>query len=255
MPLLQAVGLTCGHETPVLTDVELHIDAGEVVALLGPNGSGKSTLLKTLAGLLPPLGGEVVLADAPIKGLRPREVAQRIASVPQDEAAPFAFTVRQVVAMGRLARSVGLMDSPEDLVATEAALRRADCAHLADRAANETSGGERQRALIARALAQDTPIVLMDEPSAHLDASHQAWIVRLARELAAEGRAVVVAVHDLNLAAAMADRAALISAGRIAMNAPIADVLASPRLDETFATAFDRLETTTGRLVVVPRLD
>ena len=134
--------------------------------------------------------------------------------MPQDEAAPFAFTVRQIVAMGRLARSAGLLDTPEDAEATEDAMRRADCEALADRPANETSGGERQRALIARALAQDAPLLLMDEPSAHLDASHQAWLVRLVRELAGEGRAVVVALHDLNLASAMADRAILLADGR-----------------------------------------
>lgn len=253
--LLEAVGLACGHAAPVLTDVHLTVGAGETVALLGPNGCGKSTLLKTLAGLLPPLGGSIRLGGDNLRGLRVREVARRVASVPQDETAPFAFTVRQVVAMGRLARSHGLLDTPEDAAATEAAMRRADCAHLADRPANETSGGERARALVARALAQDAPLLLLDEPTAHLDAPHQAWAARLVREAAREGRGVVVALHDLNLAAAMADRAVLLARGGVAMAGPADAVLASDRLDAAFGTAFDRLRSPSGRWVVVPRID
>ena len=255
MPLLEAASLSCGHTEAVLAGIDLAVGAGETVGLLGPNGSGKSTLLKTLAGLLPPLAGTIRLGGDDLRGLKPREAARRVASVPQDEAAPFAFTVRQIVAMGRLARSKGLLDTPEDAEAVEAAMRRADCAHLADRPANETSGGERARALIARALAGDAPLLLMDEPSAHLDASHQAWIVRLVRELAREGRGVVVALHDLNLAAAITDRALLLSRGRLAMDGPTEAVLASERLDEAFETRFDRLQTPAGRPVVVPRLD
>ena len=254
MPLLEAVALSCGHVGPVLEGVGLRVEAGETVALLGSNGSGKSTLLSTLAGLLPPLAGEVRVSGDDLRSLRVQEVARRVASVPQDETAPFAFTVRQLVTMGRLARSHGLLDTPEDALAAEEAMRRADCAALADRPANETSGGERQRALIARALAQDAPILLMDEPTAHLDAPHQSWIVRLVRELAAEGRAVLVAIHDLNLASALADRAVLLAGGRVAMDAPTVEVLASDRLDAAFGTEFDRLSTATGRPVVVPRL-
>lgn len=255
MPLIEAVGLSCGHVAPVLTRVDLKVEAGETVALLGPNGSGKSTLLKTLAGLIPPLAGAIRLQGDDLQKLKGREIARRIGSVPQDEATPFAFTVRQIVAMGRLAQSSGLLDTPEDVAATEEAMRRADCVHLADRAADKTSGGERQRALIARALAGDAPLMLMDEPTAHLDASHQAWIVRLVREMAGEGRGMVVALHDLNLAAAMADRSVLVADGKIAMDGPTNEVLASERLDTAFGTAFDRLSTSAGRPVVVPRLD
>ncbi len=255
MPLLEAVGLACGHAGPVLSGVNLGIEPGETVALLGPNGSGKSTLLKSLAGLLPPLAGEIRLGGESLGSLRTREIARRIASVPQDEPATFAFTVRDVVTMGRLARSNGLLDTPEDAAAAEAAMRRADCLDLADRPANETSGGERQRTLIARALAQDAPLLLMDEPTAHLDAPHQAWIVRLVRGLAAEGRGVVVALHDLNLASAMTTRAILVAKGRVAMDGPTEAVLESGRLDEAFGTPFDRLRTPAGRLVVLPSLE
>jgi iron complex transport system ATP-binding protein len=254
MPLLQTVGLACGHVAPVLTDVDLAVEPGETLALLGPNGSGKSTLLKTLAGLLPPLAGDVRLGDDRLSALKPREIACRVASVPQEEAVPFAFSVRQIVAMGRLVRSNGLLDTPEDQAATEAAMLRADCAQLADRPADETSGGERQRALIARAIAQDAGLLMMDEPTSHLDAPHQSWIVRLVKELAAEGRAVIVAIHDLNLAAAIADRAILLSQGRIMMDAPTESVLMGSQLDEAFGATFDRLRTPAGRLVVVPRL-
>ncbi len=255
MPLLEAVGLSCGHAGSVLSGVDLRVEAGETIALLGPNGSGKSTLLKTLAGLLRPLAGTLRLNGDDVHTLRAREIARRIASVPQDEAAPFAFTVRQVVAMGRLARSSGLVDTPEDAAVTEAALRRADAESLAERPANETSGGERQRALIARALAQNASLVLMDEPSAHLDASHLAWVARLVRELSQEGKGVIVAMHDLSLAAALADRALLLAQGGVVMDAATDEVLASERLDAAFGAPFDRLRTSGGRAIVVPRLD
>ena len=254
MPPLRAENLLCGHVAPILAGVDLNVEAGESAVLLGPNGSGKSTLLKTLAGLLPPLGGTVRLGGDRLADLKAREIARRVASVPQDEAAPFAFTVRQIVTMGRLAQSNGLLDTPEDHAAAVRAMRRADCEALADRPAGETSGGERQRVLVARALAQDAPLILMDEPSAHLDPAHGAWIARLVRELAGEGRAVIVALHDLNLAAAMADRTILLSKGRIVADGPTDAVLASTRLDQAFGTEFDRLRTPAGRAVVVPKL-
>ena len=255
MPPLQAENLACGHVAPVLDGVDLTLEAGASVVLLGPNGSGKSTLLKTLAGLLPPLGGTVRLGEDDLSRLGAREIARRVASVPQDENAPFAFTVRQIVTLGRLARSNGLLDTPEDHAAAVEAMRRADCERLADRPMGETSGGERARALVARALAQDTPLVLMDEPSAHLDPAHGAWIVGLVRELAGEGKAVVVALHDLNLASAMADRTILLAEGRVVADGPTDAVLASKGLDQAFGTEFDRLRTPAGRAVVVPRLD
>ncbi len=255
MPLLEAVGLACGHDTPVLTGVDLRVEAGEVVVLLGPNGSGKSTLLNTLAGLLAPLGGCVRLGDDDLKDMKPREVARRIASVPQDEVAPFAFTVRQIVTMGRLARGSGLLDTPEDLAAAEGAIVQADLDALADRRMDQTSGGERGRTLIARALAQEASLLLMDEPTAHLDAHHAAWVVRLMRELAREGRGILLAIHDLNLAAAIADRAVLLTKGRVSMVGAAEAVLVSEALDDSFGTRFERLRTPTGRLVVVPRLD
>ena len=255
MPLLEAVGLACGHGAPTLTGVDLRIEAGEAVVLLGPNGSGKSTLLSTLAGLLSPLAGTVRLGEDDLSTLRAREIARRIASVPQDEAAPFAFTVRQVVTMGRLARTGGVLDTPEDAVAAEGAMARADVAGLASRRMDRISGGERGRTLIARALAQDCPLLLMDEPTAHLDPSHAAWTVRLVRELAAEGRGVLVALHDLNLAAAMADRVVVLADGRVAAEGPPEAALAEGTLDRAFGTRFERLRTSTGRLVLVPLLD
>lgn len=255
MDLLTARGLACGHGSPVLSDVHLTVRPGEAVALLGPNGSGKSTLLNTLAGLLPPLAGAIQLGGDPLASLKVREVSRRMASVPQEETVPFAFTVRQLVTMGRLARSNGLLDTPEDYAAAAEAMRKADCFHLAERIAGETSGGERQRALIARALAQDAPLLLMDEPTSHLDAPHQAWVVHLVRSLAAEGRAVIMALHDLNLASAISTRSILLASGAVAMDDTTEAVLASERLDAAFGARFDRLKTDGGRPVVVPHLD
>lgn len=254
MPLLQATGLACGHERSVLNDVELSLQPGEAVALIGPNGSGKSTLLKTLAGTLAPLKGKIELAGEDLARMRPREAALQIASVPQEEAAPFSFTVRQLVLMGRLARSAGLLDTAQDLTVADEAMRRCDCLHLAERYANELSGGERQRALIARALAAETPILLMDEPTSHLDAPHQAWIVKLVRELSAEGKGVIVALHDLNLVAAMADRAVLVADGAVNLDGTTQEVLASRMLDKAFSVEFERALTSSGRMVVVPRI-
>lgn len=255
MPLLQAVGLACGHDAPVLSNVGLNVEAGESVVLLGPNGSGKSTLLNTLAGLLSPLAGSVTLGGDDLRSLRTREIARRLASVPQDESAPFAFTVRQVVTMGRLAQSNGLLDRPEDTAMAARAIERADLGALAERRLDEISGGERGRALIARALAQDAPLLLMDEPTAHLDAAHATWVVRLARQLAREGRGVLVALHDLNLASAIADRAVLLSRGGILAEGTPEAVLESRLLDEAFGTTFERLRTPAGRLVVVPSIE
>ena len=255
MPLLEAVGLACGHDVPVLSGIDIRVEAGEVVALLGPNGSGKSTLLSTLAGLLPPLAGTVRAGGDDLRALNPREIARRIASVPQSEAAPFAFTVRQVVTMGRLAQSNGLLDTPEDAALAEAAMERADLALLADRRTDSLSGGERARTLVARALAQDAPLMLMDEPTAHLDPTHATWIIWLTRELACERRGIFVALHDLNLAAAMAHRIVLLSNGRAAADGPAEAVLESGALDAAFGSAFERLRTTSGRLIVVPRID
>lgn len=241
--VLEVRNLVCGYAgKPVLHGLDLKIWAGERVALLGPNGSGKSTLIRAVSGLLRPSAGEISLGGSPVAGLKASEIARRVATVPQEAAPRFAFTVRQIVTMGRLARSNGLFDTPADVAAATAAMEMADCLQFQERPVSELSGGERQRVLIARALAQETPLILLDEPTSHLDPAHQLAVANLVRELSRRGIATLAAVHDLNLAARMADRAVLLDAGRIVLDGKVRDVLGSPILDRVYGVRFVRIE-------------
>ncbi|CAN5370621.1 ABC transporter ATP-binding protein [soil metagenome] len=242
MSLLEARDLACGHRgRAVLSNVSFTIEEGERVALLGPNGAGKSTLLATLVGTLRPLAG-IVTPSGP-----PKEMARRIAYVPQEEFPAYPFTAREVVTMGRLAMGDGLHDTPEDREAAETAMREGDCLGLADRPVTELSGGERQRVLIARALAQGTPLLLLDEPTSHLDAPHQ---VALLGWLA--GKTIFAALHDLNLAAAGFPRTILVGNGVVVNDGPTRDVLMSKDLDDLYGMPFDRFEWE-GKLRIFPR--
>jgi len=220
--------------------------------LLGPNGSGKSTLLKSIFKSIHPTGGEVYLAGDDIRELSHREVAKRAAFVPQEESFKFEFLVRDVVTMGRLPISNSLWDTPEDAIAATEAMREADCLHLENRSVMELSGGEKQRVLIARALVQGAPLMLFDEPTSHLDIEHQLVVAQLVRDLANGGRSTIVAIHDLNLAPLVGDRAILLHEGRIGMDAPMRDVLQSQLLDEVYKVKFNRTLLVGGRLAVFP---
>lgn len=251
--VLQARGLACGVGTKrVLDNIELQIRPGERVVLLGPNGSGKSTLLATLSGLRRPLAGEVMLGDRPLAGLRPNEIAQRVGVVPQEELPRFSFSVREIVTMGRLARSNGLVDTPEDREIATEAMHEADCLVLADRPVTELSGGERQRVLIARALAQETPLLLLDEPTSHLDPSHQIAVAKIVAKLAKRGIATIAAVHDLNLASRLADRAILLEDGGIAKDDAVEKVLESSILDRVYGVSFLRYYFPAGGVALAP---
>lgn len=240
-PLVRCEGLKCGYPgRVVLEGVGFELAAGTVTVLLGPNGSGKSTLLKTLSKTLAPLAGTLTVCGDALHSLSFRELARRVAYVPQEEYPAFPFTVREIVLMGRLPYSDGLFETEEDHRAAEDAMRAADCLALADRPVTELSGGERQRGLIARALAQQAPALLLDEPTSHLDVGHQVEIVRLLRRLAEEGYGVLAALHDLNLAAALADRAILLANGRVGLEGPCAEVLASPQVDAVYGVRFRR---------------
>lgn len=248
--------LACGYEgESVLTDICLQIERGTVTALLGPNGSGKSTLLRTLWGALPPLSGTVEIGGVDLKGLNSRTVARFISYVPQEEDEQFDFTVRELVTMGRLARSAGLFDTADDRKAATEAIAAAECDDLAERPVTELSGGEKQRVLIARALAQGAGVLLLDEPTSHLDARHQISAARLVRRQAAEGKAVLIALHDLNLAGEVADQAILLAGKRAVKMAPIEEILLSTDLDQAYGTEFERIKTEGGRLRVHPRFD
>lgn len=195
----------------LLRDVSLTVEPGEVVALVGPNGAGKSSLLRVLAGDVVPTSGRVLLDGKPPADYHARELALKRAVLPQQTVLQFAFSVREVVEMGRGPRR---LDENGPIVADS--LRRTDTLHLADRIYPSLSGGEQARVTLARVLAQETPILLLDEPTASLDLHHQQLVMDVARELAGAGASVVTILHDLNLAAGYADRIGVMREGRLA---------------------------------------
>jgi iron complex transport system ATP-binding protein len=207
----------------VLYDVSLEVNSGEVLALIGPNGSGKSTLVRAVSGVIPLLGGTIRTNGDDLAALPPMRRARYLAVVPQAVSLPPAFTAWETVLMGRTPylNFLGQTSaSDEDVV--RRALQRVEALDLAERRVGELSGGEQQRVLLARALAQSTPILLLDEPTAHLDLQHQVSLMEMVRQLAhgdpltgAGGLAVLIALHDLNLAARYADRVALLVEGEI----------------------------------------
>lgn len=200
----------------VLDDVSVRARGGDVVGLVGPNGAGKTTLLRACTGAVGTESGEVRLAGADAATLSARETARRVASVPQEPSLDFEFPVREAVAMGRTAHVSRFgRRGPEDHTAVDRAMERASVFDLADRSVTAISGGERARVLLARALAQDTPLLFLDEPTANLDVNHQVRTLSLVRELAADGRAVVASIHDLDLAARFCDSLVLLADGRV----------------------------------------
>ena len=251
-PRILVEDASCGYGSrAVLSGCSLDVAPCEVVALIGPNGSGKSTLMKTVSGAISPLSGRVSLMGDDVRTLSKKETARRLGYVPQIESPAFDFRVRDVVLMGRFPHSDHLFESREDVIAAEEAMQRADCDQLAERPMSELSGGEGQRVRIARALAQEAPILLMDEPTTHLDVRHQIDIGLLVRRLAAEGLAVLVAVHDLNWAAAFATRVVVLSEGRILLDGPVEESLESPIIDRAFSVEFQRIREGGVRLLPV----
>jgi iron complex transport system ATP-binding protein len=215
--------------------VSLSLAEGEVLALLGANGAGKTTLFKTMLGLLPVKAGEVTLDGKPLSAGSRRERALRIAYVPQAHAAPFPFTVRDVVLMGRAAHLRAFaMPGERDRAIADAALESLGITGLADTPCTEISGGERQLALIARALAQQARIIVMDEPTANLDYGNQMRLLAHIRTLAGKGLAIVLSTHNPDHALQVADRVALLKDGTLmALGAP-AETLTPQRLKDIY---------------------
>lgn len=221
----------------VVRDVSFHLAAGEMVGLLGPNGAGKSTLLRLGAGTLRPVQGVVRLQGDDMSRLSRREVARKLAVAPQEFSVQFAYTVRQIVELGRMPHH-DLLSMPrhEDARAIEAALEAAGVEHLADRVFNDLSGGEKQRVIIALTLAQEAPILLLDEPTAHLDIRYQIEILELLRRLNAGRKlTVLAALHDLNLAARYFPRLILFRETIVA-DGPPARVLDAELLSTVYET-------------------
>ena len=246
--MLEVRNLAAGYPgRTVLEGVTLAVRPGRVLALLGPNGCGKSTLLRTMPGLLPPLGGEILLDGRPLGDYSPRQAAQRVAYLPQSRTAP-SITARRMVLHGRFPYlSYPRRYRREDHEAVDRALAAADALDLADRPLPELSGGQRQKAYLAMALAQETEAILMDEPTTYLDIRHQLEVLALVRRLAEEGRGVVLALHDLCLALTAADDVAVLGEGRLlALGGPEA-VYQSKVLERVMGVRLDRSEGPGGR--------
>jgi iron complex transport system ATP-binding protein len=229
------------------------VGAGELVALCGPNGAGKSTLLRLLLGLHRPLSGRVMLGGVPVAGLSRREIARGAALLPQDSPGDLPLTVREVVALGRLPHLGRFQpEGPDDQRAVELALEATDAAALAERPMTELSGGERHRVHLARALAQEAPVLLLDEPVAGLDLVHQLQALDRLRAMVDQGRGAVVALHDLSLAARGCDRLLLLAEGTLQADAPPREVLTPANLARFFGVRAELATDSAGRPLVIP---
>lgn len=231
----------------LVRDVSMEVSPNRITALVGPNGSGKSTVLRLLAGLWRPSEGRVLVDGSDMAGLGRRDLARRVAFVPQNPRIDVAFTVRHVVSMGRHPH-LGRFESagPRDLEIVESALARVDVLHLAERRVNELSGGEFQRVVVARSLATEADVILLDEPTSNLDLDHSLETLELLRRLAQDGKAVAAALHDLNAVARWADHAALLHRGRLRARGPVGKVLADEQLVPVFDVDIERLQTSRG---------
>ncbi len=220
----------------LLENIALCVERGEMAGLIGPNGSGKSTLLRIVTRVLDPHSGRLQIDGEDLRAYSPRALARRIAVVAQEEVLNFDFTVRDVVLMGRYPHwSRFQREGPMDFAQVERTLRLTGIDHLADRLVSEISGGERQRVAIARALCQQPEILLLDEPTSHLDINHQVEIFDLLKRLNQdEGLTVLAVLHDLNLAALYCEKLILLSKGRIAAMGTPEDVIAPRVIREVY---------------------
>ena len=227
------IRLTLGGRT-ILNHVDLSLPAGRITAVVGPNGVGKSTLLRAFAGLVTPTDGELTLDGRPLADIDRHERARTIAYLPQERAVHWPLSARAVAALGRLPHQGTGGGHAADEAAVDAALAAMNVAHLGDRPVLDLSGGERARVLVARALAQQAPILIADEPTAGLDPAHALTLFELFTRLADEGRTIVVALHDLSLAARFAHHVVLLADGLVAATGAPADVLTPRHLQPAF---------------------
>ena len=252
--VLQASALSIGYERRVVAGgIDLAVRRGEVLCLLGPNGAGKTTLFKTLLGLIPPLGGQVTIDGRPLGALTRGELALAMAYVPQAQVMEFAYTVLDLVLMGRTAH-LGPFSAPgrRDHERAHAALADLGIADLALAEANRISGGQRQLCLVARALAQDAPLLVMDEPTASLDLGNRLLVLARVKALSSQGYGVVFSTHDPDQARELATSVAVIAHGRLAAYGPPDDTLTGPILSAVYGVEVTVERTESGRHVVMP---
>lgn len=254
---LRAEGLVVGYgQQPVINGLDIEIGDGMITAIIGPNGCGKSTLLRTLARILKPAAGRVLLDDRPIDSYAPRAVSQRMSILPQSPIAPEGLLVRDLVGRGRHPHQRWFSQwSHEDEAAVEAALTMTDMSELRDRALDQLSGGQRQRAWLAMTLAQETDLVLLDEPTTYLDLAHQVDVLELVCRLNAErGRTVAMVLHDLNLAVRYAHRIVIMADGAIVAQGTPAEVFDAEMLRRVFGLDAEVIAVgRDGLPVVVPK--
>ena len=235
---LRDVAVAYGGRT-VLSGIDLSIASGERVALIGPNGAGKSTLLRVVTGLVAPSHGEVLVAGDALRTLDRATIARRIAVVPQQVTVPFATSVEALVGLGRLPHEDPLRGArPADRAAVASAIERVGIGHLRGRDVRELSLGERQLVLVALAVAQAAPILILDEPTVHLDLRHQVATMELLADLnIRDGVTILAVLHDLSLAAAFFSRLVLLDGGRMVADGAAADVLSADRIRGVFGVA------------------
>jgi iron complex transport system ATP-binding protein len=248
---LEGIGVTI-EGVPILTDVSLSVGPGEVVALVGPNGAGKSTLLGVSAGDVAASAGRVLLFGSPLASFAAKDAARHRSVLLQEQRIAFGFRVRRVVEMGRTPWYRTTAEERDD-EAVDGAIEQVDIGHLADRIYPSLSGGEKSRTSLARIIAQESPLVLLDEPTAALDLAHQEQVLAIVRELADAGCAVVVVLHDLSLAA-LADRVCLLHRGRVVAEGTPGDVITSELISDVYGHPVDVIDHR-GSRVVVPRRD
>ena len=251
---LEARDLAIGYPGHLVgRDISLALAPGEVLCLLGPNGAGKTTLFRTLLGLQPPLGGAVLIDGTPLARLRPAEIARRLAYVPQAHVTEFSYSVLDVVLMGRTARLKAFASpgAADERIALDK-LSVLGIGELASHDYTKISGGQRQLALIARALAQEAPILVLDEPTASLDFGNQALVLARIRELAGHGFGIVLSTHDPDHALLVGTRVAVIADGGLRAIGPPAEVVTPALLSAIYRTAVLVEATPSGHRVCVP---
>ena len=235
--MLRAYSVIAGYPNKtILNNINLEVDPGEVIVVIGPNGSGKTTLMRSLAGDLKLSGGKVAINGKPISQMKVREKARWISVVPQTGNLPAFFTVEETVCFGRTPYlDIFGRTSPEDKAIAMSALEKVNALSLKDQLVGKISGGEQQRVLLARAIAQQTPILMMDEPTTYLDLHFQMSFLRLTKQLAIEDhKTIIVALHDLNQAALIADRILLLANGNIRAFGTPRQVLTESIISETY---------------------